>query len=86
MKISTQAEEYWLGPAACVCYCRSMSARLTPPPSGECRRPGCPNLGKPRSQRRAGAKRTLHLCDECFEQLRADQLNDLFLQFAGDQD
>jgi hypothetical protein len=77
-----------LSRAAALCHCRSMNACLTPPPSGErsCRRPGCPNLGKPRSQRRAGVKRTLHLCDECFVRLRADQLNDLFVRFAANQE
>ena len=45
--------------------------------------------GKPRCQSRMGAILTLHLCDECFECLRADQLHDLFLRFGvpvgGDQ-
>jgi hypothetical protein len=31
-----------------------------------CQRPRCPNLGQPRSQSRAGALRTLDLCEECF--------------------
>lgn len=38
--------------------------------------------GKPRSQSRKGVTRTLILCDECFERLRADQLHDLFLSFG----
>jgi hypothetical protein len=38
--------------------------------------------GKPRSQSRKGVIRTLILCDECFERLRADQLHDLFLTFG----
>jgi hypothetical protein len=38
--------------------------------------------GKPRSQSRKGVMRTLILCDECFERLRADQLHDLFLSFG----
>ena len=54
-------------------------------PSGHlCQRPGCSNAGKPRSQSRK-VKRTLYLCDECLERLFAHQLNDLFLQFAGEQ-
>jgi hypothetical protein len=54
-----------------------------------CQRPGCPNIelrdagtGKPRFQSRHGDMRTLILCDECFERLRADQLRDLFLCFG----
>ena len=38
--------------------------------------------GKPRFQSRKGDMRTLILCDECFERLRADQLHDLFLSFG----
>jgi hypothetical protein len=42
-------------------------------------------MGKPRSQLRAKAIRTLYLCDECFESLPAHQLNDVFLRFVGEQ-
>jgi hypothetical protein len=41
--------------------------------------------GKRGCQSRADVKRALQLCDECFERLRADQLNDLFLQVVGEQ-
>ena len=41
-------------------------------------------MGKPRSQSRAKAVRTLYLCDECFESLPAHQLKDLFLRFVGE--
>jgi len=50
-----------------------------------CQRPGCPNVGKLRSQSRANVTRTLYLCDECFEFLPAHQLNDLFLEVIGKQ-
>jgi hypothetical protein len=39
-------------------------------------------MSKPRTQSRMGIIRTLNLCDECFERLRADQLHDLFLHFG----
>jgi hypothetical protein len=42
-------------------------------------------MGKPRSQSRKEVTRTLHLCDQCFERLRADQLNDLFLRSVAER-
>jgi hypothetical protein len=42
-------------------------------------------IGKPRSRSRWKVVRTLHLCDECLERLPAVQLNDLFLEFVGEQ-
>jgi hypothetical protein len=60
-------------------------AAVSPDEQHSCRRPGCPKVGKPRSQTRVKATRTLHLCDECFERLPAHQLNDLFLQCIDEQ-
>jgi len=40
-----------------------------------CRRRGCASMGRPRSQSRGRATRTLDLCDDCFESLPAHQFN-----------
>jgi hypothetical protein len=49
-----------------------------------CQRPGCLNQGRLRAQSGAKKKgRSIYLCASCLDSLRADQLNDLFLQFAG---
>src|ERR1700676_1220854 len=70
-----------------LCYTADMKPRSAASPNEQhrCRRPGCPNLGKLRSQSRVNVTRTLHLCDECFDRLPAHQLNDLFLQCIGEQ-
>jgi hypothetical protein len=50
---------------------------------GSCQRPGCLNQGRLRSQHAARRKlRMIYLCTECLENLRADQIYDLFRRFA----
>lgn len=49
-----------------------------------CLRRGCPSQGKLRTQTRTRVTRTLFLCDECFGNLPAHQLRDLFFQNGGE--
>ena len=57
--------------------------KKAPQSTRPCQRPGCLSEGQLRSQGSSGKRRTVYLCTECFAKLRADQLRDLFVRFAG---
>jgi hypothetical protein len=56
-------------------------------PEGPCQRSGCLNYGtlrKERLRRMTDRRRTIFLCDSCYESLQVYQLNDLFLRLSVD--